>query len=67
MMWSQEALSVPREGRAEGSPACSLAACVASSIQGRDLGMIPFDVLEPPQAKGPDTSDSQVKRGQLLP
>lgn len=29
--------------------------------------MIPFGLLEPPQAKGPDTADSQVKWGQLLP
>jgi len=28
--------------------------------------MIPFGLLEPPQAKGPDTADSQVKQGQLL-
>lgn len=29
--------------------------------------MIPFSLLEPPQAEGPDTTDSQVKWGQLLP
>lgn len=58
---------MPREGRGEGFPACRLPACVASSIQGRDLGMVPFDLLELPHAQGPDTSDSQVKRGQLLP
>lgn len=64
---SQEALSVPREGCSEGFPARALPGCVASSIQGRDLVMIPFGLLEPPRAKGTDTTGSQVKWGQLLP
>jgi len=63
---SPEALCMPREGCGEGFPAWGLPACVAGSLQGRDLGMIPFGLLEPPQAKGPDTADSQVKQGQLL-
>lgn len=65
--WSQEALSIPGQEHREGFPAWGLPARVASSIQGRDLGMIPFGLLEPPQAKRPDTADSQVKLGQLLP
>lgn len=31
------------------------------------MGVIPFGLLEPPQANGPDTADSQVKQGQLSP
>lgn len=67
--WSQEALTQhASEGCSEGFPAWErLPASVASTIQGRDLGMIPFGLLEPPHAKGPDTTDSQVKWGQLLP